>query len=102
MQNFFFFFLIFFLLLSGPWSSWLSRKTKIFFLDSFDEHKSWVLRVLNWLNDFDLKLRLEKCKFLQASVLYLGHIISEQGVETDLEKNQCPKDLGSAQNVERG
>lgn len=33
-----------------------------------------------------MKLSPEKCKFFQTSVKYLGHIVSEKGVETDPEK----------------
>lgn len=58
----------------------------IIFSDTLEEHESRLLRVLQRLKDFGLKLSLEKCKFFQTSVRYLGHIVSEQGVATDPEK----------------
>ncbi|XP_038153818.1 uncharacterized protein LOC119791667 isoform X1 [Cyprinodon tularosa] len=58
----------------------------IIFSNSLEEHENRLLRVLNRLKEFGLKLSLEKCKFFQTSVRYLGHIVSEKGVETDPEK----------------
>ncbi|KAK7912833.1 hypothetical protein WMY93_013044 [Mugilogobius chulae] len=58
----------------------------IIFSDTLEEHEHRLLRVLHRLRDYGLKLSPEKCKFLQTSVRYLGHVVSEQGVETDPEK----------------
>lgn len=58
----------------------------IIFSDTLEEHERRLLSVLHRLRDFGLKLSPEKCKFFQTSVRYLGHVVSEQGVETDPEK----------------
>lgn len=58
----------------------------IVFSNSLEEHESRLLRVLHRLRDYGLKLSPEKCKFFQSSVRYLGHVVSEHGVETDPEK----------------
>lgn len=58
----------------------------IVFSNTLEEHKSRLLRVLNCLREYGLKLSPEKCKFFQTSVKYLGHIVSERGVETEPEK----------------
>uniref|UniRef100_A0A3Q1EKL9 Gypsy retrotransposon integrase-like protein 1 n=1 Tax=Acanthochromis polyacanthus TaxID=80966 RepID=A0A3Q1EKL9_9TELE len=58
----------------------------IVFSDSLEEHEQRLLRVLNRLKEYGLKLSPEKCKFFQTSVKYLGHIVSERGVETDPDK----------------
>jgi hypothetical protein len=42
--------------------------------------------VLERLKGTGLKLKPSKCHLLQKSVKYLGHVISEHGVETDPEK----------------
>ncbi|KAK7921783.1 hypothetical protein WMY93_008685 [Mugilogobius chulae] len=55
----------------------------IIFSDTLEEHERRLLRVLNRLKEYGLKLSPEKCKFFQTSVRYLGHIVSERGVETD-------------------
>ncbi|KAJ8339479.1 hypothetical protein SKAU_G00362650 [Synaphobranchus kaupii] len=58
----------------------------IIFSSTLEEHEERLVRVLNQLKEFGLKLSAKKCKFFQTSVKYLGHIISEEGVETDSEK----------------
>lgn len=58
----------------------------IIFSESLEEHERRLIRVLDRLREYGLKLSLEKCKFFQTSVRYLGHIVSEKGVETDPEK----------------
>uniref|UniRef100_A0A3B1IZ75 ribonuclease H n=1 Tax=Astyanax mexicanus TaxID=7994 RepID=A0A3B1IZ75_ASTMX len=60
----------------------------IIFSDTLEEHESRLLRVLDRLKEYGLKLSQEKCKFFQTSVRYLGHIISQHGIETDPEKIQ--------------
>lgn len=56
------------------------------FSDTLDEHEQRLLRVLHRLKEYGLKLSPEKCKFFQTSVKYMGHIVSEKGVETDPDK----------------
>lgn len=58
----------------------------IIFSHSLEEHEQRLLRVLHRLKEYGLKLSPEKCKFFQTSVRYLGHIVSEKGVETDPAK----------------
>ncbi len=71
----------------------------IIFSNTLEEHERHLLNILSRLKEYGLKLFLEKFKFCQTSVCYLGHIVSERGVETDPEKIQalkiwqCPKNL---------
>lgn len=58
----------------------------IIFSDTLEQHESRLLQVLNRLKEYGLKLSSEKCKFFQTSVRYLGHIVSQHGVETDPQK----------------
>lgn len=58
----------------------------IIFSSSLEEHEERLKRVLERLKEYGLKLAPEKCKFFQTSVKYLGHVVSEKGVETDPEK----------------
>jgi len=58
----------------------------IIFSNTLEEQESRLLRVPSRLQEYGLKLSPEKCKLFQKSVKYLGHIVSERGVETDPEK----------------
>lgn len=61
------------------------------FSESLEQHESRLLQVLKRLKEYGLKLSPEKCKFFQCSVRYLGHIVSENGVETDPVKTEALK-----------
>ncbi|KAL1254358.1 hypothetical protein QQF64_016587 [Cirrhinus molitorella] len=71
----------------------------IVFSKTLEEHEKRLLQVLACLKEYGLKLSLEKCHFFQTSVRYLGHVVSEHGVETDPEKIEaiktwpCPRNL---------
>jgi hypothetical protein len=69
------------------------RKSVIVFLDdilvysaSWERHLSHLRQVLLTLCQNQLFAKLSKCAFAWTSIIYLGHIISEQGVATDPEK----------------
>ena len=49
----------------------------IIFSETQEEHETRLLNVMNRLKEYGLKLSMEKCKFFQTSVKYLGHIVSE-------------------------
>ena len=61
----------------------------IIFSKTVEEHLSRLQEVFQRLRDAGLKLKPSKCKLLQTSVKYLGHVVSNQGVETDPEKTQA-------------
>ena len=42
--------------------------------------------VFNWLKSFNLKIKLKKCYFLQASVVFLGHVLSADWISANPEK----------------
>ncbi len=68
----------------------LNRKQVLFFIDDLivfsKTLESRLLQVLNRLKEYGLKLSPEKCWLFQTSVRYLGHIVSQNGVETDPAK----------------
>uniref|UniRef100_A0A3B1JYN6 Gypsy retrotransposon integrase-like protein 1 n=1 Tax=Astyanax mexicanus TaxID=7994 RepID=A0A3B1JYN6_ASTMX len=63
----------------------------IVFSKTLEEHEVRLLKVLNRLKEYGLKLSPTKCKFFQTSVRYLGHIVSQDGVETDPNKVEALK-----------
>ena len=58
----------------------------IVFARSFDEMEERLFKVLDRLWDCGLKVSPEKCQFFCRSVKYLGHVVSEAGIQTDPEK----------------
>lgn len=58
----------------------------IVFSKTLEDHEARLTKVLNRLKEYGLKLSPEKCRFFQSSVRYLGHVVSERGLETDPEK----------------
>ncbi len=71
----------------------------IVYSDSLEEHESRLISVLGRLREYGLKLSLDKCKFFQTEVRYLGHIVSREGVKTDPEKIRALKTWPRPQNL---
>ena len=61
----------------------------IVFGRNWDEHLQRLRQVLSRLQEAHLKLHPGKCQFFRKSVSFLGHIISQHGVETDPVKIQA-------------
>ncbi|KAK3553025.1 hypothetical protein QTP86_031215 [Hemibagrus guttatus] len=55
---------------------------------SMEEHVHHVREVLSRLQRHHLYIKLEKCKFHRTTVMFLGYVISRQGVEMDAVKVQ--------------
>ena len=55
----------------------------IVFSASFPEHLERLTNVFLKLQDAGLKLKTEKCKFVQKAVKYLGHVVSAEGICPD-------------------
>lgn len=53
---------------------------------TFEEHIKRINAVFSRLQQHGLKLKPSKCEFFKTSVKYLGHVVSENGVETDPDK----------------
>ena len=50
------------------------------------DHLKDLMTVFTALQEANLKLSLEKCKFMESKIHYLGHIISKEGIQTDQNK----------------
>ena len=61
----------------------------VIFSKSPAEHIRHLQMVLERLSHAGLKLKPEKCQFLQKSVRFLGHIVSSEGIGTDPEKTRA-------------
>ncbi|MCG7878320.1 MAG: hypothetical protein JAY78_18545, partial [Candidatus Thiodiazotropha taylori] len=63
----------------------------IIFSSTVDEHLERLEAVFSRLAQHNLKLKASKCEFLRSKVTYLGHVVSEDGIETDPEKTEAIK-----------
>ena len=62
------------------------------FSSSVDEMLNRVEMVLERLQDFNLKIKPKKSHFFQPKVLFLGHILSKDGISPNPDKIQKVKD----------
>jgi hypothetical protein len=58
----------------------------IVYSDTFEQHIERLDKILTRLKNCDLKLAPEKCFFFKERVSFLGHVVSEDGIETDPSK----------------
>lgn len=75
----------------------------IIFGKSIEEHDKFLNKVLKCLNENNFRININKCIFLKPSINYLGHIISEYGIQPDpknieaLEKIEEPRTIKQVQ-----
>ena len=67
--------------------------TLLFYLDDIcifacpvDEMLDRIGLVLHWLQDFNLKIKPKKSYFFQSKVIFLGHVLSKEGISPNPEK----------------
>ncbi len=66
---------------------------------TFQEHLENLHLVWSRFRNANLKMKPSKCKLYQRSVKFLGHIVSEKGVECDPEKNSAITNWEPPRNV---
>ena len=66
---------------------------------TWEEHLANLTRVLDRIRRAGLKLKPKKCAFAQAEVLYLGHVVSSEGVRTDPAKLSAVRDFPTPTDV---
>jgi hypothetical protein len=71
----------------------------IIFSEDLETHKAQVEEVLRILQENGLKCSPEKCHFYQASVNYLGYVISQDGIAMDPSKVKSVLEWPAPKNV---
>ena len=61
----------------------------IIFSTTFEEHLERLGAVFARLKEHNLMLKASKCEFMKSRVTYLGHVVSESGIETDPDKTEA-------------
>jgi len=62
------------------------------YLKILKEHVNHVFKVLECLNERDLRLKLKKCEFHQKEVDFLEFVVKRHEVRMNLEKLQAIKE----------
>ena len=58
----------------------------IVFSNSWEDHRNHIQTVLNQLKEAGLTLKLHKCHFAMAKCIYLGHVVGNGVVRTEMTK----------------
>jgi len=65
----------------------------VLYASSLREHEIKFERLATRLRNANLKLQPDKCEFLRKEVIYLGHIIGEDGVKPDPKKVEAVREF---------
>ena len=71
----------------------------IVFSETPEEHIEHLKKVFLRLRQAGMKIKESKCAFMKATIAYLGHIISTQGVHPMADKLQAIKQMPAPRNV---
>lgn len=58
---------------------------------TLEEHNKNLSDIFGRLRKTGLKLNPQKCNFLKTELLYLGHLVSAEGIKPDLSKVEIIK-----------
>lgn len=70
----------------------------VVFGSTLEEHYRNVVVILERLRVTGLKLQPDKCEFLRPELEFLGHVITEEGVKPNPNKNSAVRDLKQPRN----
>jgi hypothetical protein len=73
----------------------------IVFSRSLDDHMQRLEHVFKRIHDAKLKIKYEKCKFLQSEVCFLGFVINCKGIESDKRKTEAIRNWNRPRNVKQ-
>ena len=66
---------------------------------TFEQHLKNLEAVLKHLRTAGLKLNTQKCIIAQKKVIYLGYVVSTEGIQTDPQKVQAVNDFPCPTNI---
>lgn len=69
------------------------------FSESVEEHLHHLSQIFERIESFGLKLHPSKCSLGQPEVLFLGHVVSREGLSPDPAKVNAVKDFPVPTNV---
>ena len=73
----------------------------IIFSKTEEEHLQHLEEIFEWLQKAGLKLKLQKCSFFKKHIQYLGHLISDEGIQPLPEKLESIAKMPVPQNAKQ-
>ena len=73
----------------------------IIFSKTKEEHLEHLETIFNRLHEAGLKLKLQKCSFFKKHIQYLGHLISDEGIQPLPEKLESIAKMPISKNVKQ-
>ena len=73
----------------------------IIFSKTEEEHLQHLEEIFEWLRKAGLKLKLQKCSFFKKHIQYLGHLISDEGIQPLPEKLESIAKMPIPQNAKQ-
>ena len=70
------------------------------FLRTFEEHLDRLAAIFSRLEQHTLKLKAAKCHLFQTKVMFLGHVVSQDGIECDPDKTTAIADWPKPMNIQ--
>ena len=58
----------------------------VIFGEDVVQHNDRLIKVLKRLEQAEMRVNLQKCKFMHSELIYLGHLVTRDGVNPDPEK----------------
>jgi hypothetical protein len=71
----------------------------IIYSDTMENHIIHLETILELLHIAGLKIKLEKCEFVMTEIIYLGHIISSEGIRPNPKKIEAVSNYPAPVNV---
>lgn len=65
----------------------------VVFSDNLENHNKRLIEVFQRLSEYNLKIQPDKCEFLRKEVMYLGHLITDEGVKPDANKVKAVREF---------
>ena len=63
-----------------------------------EEHDKIMRQVVKIATEWNLKLNFNTCHYRKSSVKFVGHLLSDKGLEADSEKIRAVKDVPAPEN----
>ena len=76
--------------------------TSVFFAPMIYDMLDWIELVFSRLKQFNLKMKPKKVSSLILELLFLGHVLSAEGISANPEKVEKVKKLACTQKHQRG